>query len=116
MHPGIIDTEMLQDLGTRRDAWADRIPLDGLQRAWADHEATAKSMRLFGNSGFFCIAGLFSNRKLGRYRAFATDPARAVVLELPKRKIVVTPRDPWAFQAALQRLWPAVEIGTKPAS
>lgn len=105
-----------QGLHVERLLWADRIPLDELRRAWADHEATAKSMRLFGNSGFFCIAGLFSNRKLGRYRAFATDPVRAVVLELPKRKIVVTPGDPWAFQAALRRLWPASEIGTKPAT
>jgi hypothetical protein len=96
--------------------WADRIPLDELQRAWADHEATVKSMRLFGNSGFFCIAGLFSNRKLGRYRAFATDPVRAVVLQFSKRTIVVTPGDPWEFQAALRRFRPAVEIGTKPAS
>jgi len=103
-------------LHVERLVWSDRIPLDELRRAWADHEATAKSLRLFGNSGFFCIAGLFSNRKLGRYRAFATDPTRAVVLELPKRRIVVTPGDPWAFQAALRRLWPSAEIGTKPAS
>lgn len=104
-----------QGLHVERLLWADRVPLDELRRAWVDHEATAKSMRLFGNSGFFCIAGLFSNRKLGRYRAFATDPVRAVVLEFSKRKIIVTPDDPWAFQAALRRRWPAAEIGTKPA-
>ncbi len=103
-------------LHVERLVWADRIPLDDLRAAWADHEATEKSTRLFGNSGFFCIAGLFSNRKLGRYRAFATDPVRAVVLDLSRRKVVVTPADPWEFQAALRRLWPAAEIGTKPAS
>jgi len=103
-------------LHVERLMWSDRIPLDELRRAWADHEATVKSMRLFGNSGFFCIAGFFTNRKLGRYRAFATDPVRAVVLELPKRRIVVTPDDPWAFQAALRRFCPTAEIGTKPAS
>ena len=102
-------------LHVERLVWADRIPLDDLRAAWADHEATEKSTRLFGNSGFFCIAGLFSNRKLGRYRAFATDPVRAVVLDLSRRKVVVTPADPWEFQAALRRLWPAAEIGTKPA-
>jgi hypothetical protein len=102
-------------LHVERLIWADRIPLDDLRAAWADHEATEKSTRLFGNSGFFCIAGLFRNRKLGRYRAYATDPVRAVVLELPRRKLVVTPADPWAFQAALRRRWPAAEIGTKPA-
>ncbi len=102
-------------LHVERLIWSDRVPLDELRGAWVDHEATAKSMRLFGNSGYFCIAGLFSNRKLGRYRAFATDPVRAVVLDLPKRKVVVTPADPWEFQAALRRLRPAAAIGTNPA-
>jgi hypothetical protein len=98
-------------LHVERLLWSDRIPLDGLRRAWADHEAMAKSMRLFGNSGLFCIAGIFTNRKLGRYRAFATDPPQAVVLELPGRTIVVTPSDPWEFQAALRELHPAAQIG-----
>lgn len=102
-------------LHVERVLWSDRIPLDGLQRAWADPEATAKSLRLFGNSGLFCIAGLFSNRKLGRYRAFATDPPCAVVLELPSRKIVVTPHDPREFQAALHQLCPSANIGARPA-
>jgi hypothetical protein len=103
-------------LHVERLVWADRIPLDALRGAWADHQAMAKSLRLFGNSGFFCIAGLFSNRKLGRYRAFATDAQRSVVLDLPARKVVVTPEDPWAFLAALRRLYPAVQIGVKPHS
>jgi Bacterial PH domain len=98
-------------LHVERLFWSDRIPLDGLRKAWADHEAMAKSMRLFGNSGLFCIAGIFTNRKLGRYRAFATDPPHAVVLELPTRTIVVTPNDPWEFQAALRELCPSAQIG-----
>lgn len=101
-------------LHVERLVWADRISLDTLRAAWADHQATAKSLRLFGNSGFFCIAGLFSNRRLGRYRAFATDPQRAVVLELAARKIVVTPDDPWAFLAALRERFPQADIGAKP--
>jgi hypothetical protein len=103
-------------LHVERLLWADRIPLDALRGAWADHQAMAKSLRLFGNSGFFCIAGLFSNRRLGRYRAFATDAQRSVVLDLTARKVVVTPEDPWAFLAALRRLSPAAEIGVKPYS
>jgi hypothetical protein len=103
-------------LHVERLVWSNRVPLEGLQRAWVDHEATAKSTRLFGNSGFFCIAGHFMNRKLGRYRMFATDAERAVVLDLGSRKIVVTPADPWAFQDALRRLRPTAEIGTKPAA
>jgi len=101
-------------LHVERLVWADRIPLDALRGAWADHEAMAKSRRLFGNSGLFCIAGLFSNRKLGRYRAFATDAPRAVVLDLAARKIVVTPENPGEFLAALRKLHPAAQIGAKP--
>jgi len=101
-------------LHVERLLWADRIPLDALRGAWADHQAMAKSLRLFGNSGFFCIAGLFSNRKLGRYRAFATDAQRSVVLDLATRNVVVTPDDPGAFLAALRNLRPTTAVGEKP--
>ena len=51
----------------------------------------------FGNGGLFSITGRFWNRKLGRYRALATDPSRAIVLRYPKRTIVITPHDPQHF-------------------
>jgi hypothetical protein len=108
-------------LHVERLLWADRIPLIALRRAWPDPKATARSLRLFGNSGFFCIAGLFSNRTLGRYRAFATDPTRAVVLQIGARTVVVTPDEPLRFLAAVERLAPQAEVsktspGTSPAS
>jgi hypothetical protein len=101
-------------LHVERLLWADRIPLAGLRRAWPDPQATAKSLRLFGNSGFFCIAGLFTNRKLGRYRAFATDPRRAVVLQLAERTVVVTPGEPLRFLAAVETLAPQAEVSKTP--
>jgi hypothetical protein len=101
-------------LHVERLLWADRIPLVGLRRAWLDPEATAKSMRLFGNSGFFCIAGLFTNRKLGRYRVFATDPRRAVVLQLAERTVVVTPEAPPRFLAAVAARAPQAEVLSSP--
>ncbi|MGH8697681.1 MAG: PH domain-containing protein [Burkholderiales bacterium] len=101
-------------LHVERLLWADRIPLTALRRAWPDPEATSKSLRLFGNSGFFCIAGLFSNRKLGRYRAFATDPRRAVVLQSAERTVVVTPDEPLRFLAAVARLAPQAEVSKMP--
>lgn len=97
-------------LHVERLLWADRIPLTGLRRAWPDPDATAKSLRLFGNSGFFCIAGLFTNRKLGRYRAFATDPRRAVVLQSAERTVVVTPDEPLRFLTAVAALAPQAEV------
>jgi hypothetical protein len=102
-------------LHVERLLWADRIPLATLRRAWPDHEATAKSMRLIGNSGFFCIAGLFSNRKLGRYRAFVTDARRAVVLQLAERTVVVSPGEPLRFLEAVGTLGPEAQVSKGPA-
>jgi hypothetical protein len=68
----------------------------------ADPEAMRRSLRLFGNGGMFGFTGWLRNRRLGVYRAFATDPARAVVLTLGQRKIVITPADPAAFVRALE--------------
>ncbi len=101
-------------LHVERLLWADRIPLTGLRRAWPDPEAMSKSLRLFGNSGFICIAGLFTNRKLGRYRAFATDPRRAVVLQTGERTVVVTPDEPLRFLAAVESLAPQAEVSKAP--
>jgi hypothetical protein len=101
-------------LHVERLLWADRIPLAALRRAWPDPKATSRSLRLFGNSGFFCIAGLFSNRTLGRYRAFATDPGRAVVLQIGARTVVVTPDEPQRFLSALQVLVPQAEVSMTP--
>jgi hypothetical protein len=101
-------------LHVERLLWADRIPLTALRRAWSDPKATSRSLRLFGNSGFFCIAGLFSNRTLGRYRAFATDPTRAVVLQIGARTVVVTPDEPLRFLAAVERLAPQAEVSKTP--
>ncbi len=97
-------------LHVERLLWADRLPLAGVRRAWPDPEAMSRSLRLFGNSGFVCIAGLFSNRKLGRYRAFATDPRRAVVLQSAERTVVVTPDEPLRFLAAVEALAPQAEV------
>lgn len=86
-----------------RPAWHTRIPLQGLTAVEVDPEAMRGSVRLFGNGGLFGFIGLFRNSKLGRYRVFATDTARAVVLRYPERTIVVTPDTPERFAALLSR-------------
>ena len=64
----------------------------------------SRSIRLFGNGGAFAFSGWFRNRKLGSYRAYATDPARSVVLKFSDHKtIVVTPEPPDAFIAAVKQ-------------
>ena len=96
------------ELRIRRLLWATRVPLAGLTRAWHDPEAMKRSIRLWGNGGLYAVTGLFQNRSLGRYRAFVTDPARAVVLKLPKRSVVISPADPAAFLQLLPVLLPGV--------
>lgn len=81
----------------RRGCWNTRLPLDGLRSVTGDVNAMRGSIRVFGNGGLFAITGRFWNGKLGWYRAFATDPSRAVVLRYPKRTIVITPHDPQHF-------------------
>ena len=62
-----------------------------------DPNAMKGSIRTFGNGGFFSFSGRFRNSQLGSYRAFATDPKRAVVIKTEKRTFVITPQDPDDF-------------------
>jgi hypothetical protein len=93
-----------QALIVARPGWSSKIDLCGLVSAEADPGAMDASIRTFGNGGMFCIAGAFHNKKLGSYRAFATDPKRAVVLRFPERTVVVTPDNPEAFVVQVKEL------------
>lgn len=90
-----------ETLFIRRLGWSSKINLANLIAAIVDPEAMKKSIRVCGNGGLFCFVVWFSNKKLGSYRAFATDPKRAVVLHFSDRVIVVTPDDPEAFAASI---------------
>lgn len=84
-------------LTIKRPLWNTVLSLSDLVSVAGNAEAFKGSVRLFGNSGFFSFTGLFWNRRLGRYRAFATDQARAVVLKFTNRTIVVSPDDTLHF-------------------
>ena len=84
-----------------RLGWATRFALTQLSAFEATPHATMGSIRLLGNGGLFCFIGLYRNSVIGRYRAYLTDPANAVVLAFGDRKIVVSPDDPPAFVEAL---------------
>jgi len=102
-------------LAVRRLLWSTRLGLTGLTGAWHDPDAMCRSMRLFGNGGLYAFTGLYRNRTLGRYRAFVTDPARAVVLKLPGRTVVISPGDPAAFLDGVRVNFPRAEVGAGPA-
>ena len=84
-------------LYVQRIGWKSKIDLTELNSVQVDPTAMSKSIRLFGNGGLFCFAGIFRNHKLGRYRAFATSPKNSVILRCPNRTIIVTPEDPDGF-------------------
>jgi hypothetical protein len=84
-------------LSIKRLGWATPFNLSRLISATADPEALHRSIRLFGNGGCFSFTGWFRNKKLGSYRAYATDTKKAVVLRFSDRTIVVTPDDPQKF-------------------
>jgi len=101
------------DLLVTRPFWSTRIPLAGLRRIFADPAVCKGSVRVFGNGGLFSFTGLYRNSTLGRYRLFATDLSRAVVLVLPKRTIVVTPESPEAFVRGVRLVYPGAS-GDRP--
>ncbi|MCX2801877.1 PH domain-containing protein [Microbulbifer thermotolerans] len=84
-----------------RPCWKTRVTLQGMSDVKADPEAMRDSIRIFGNGGLFGYIGLFRNNRLGRYRAFATDMSKSVVLRFPERTLVVTPDNPQQFVTAI---------------
>ena len=85
------------ELEVRRPLWSNSFSLAELLAVNGDPQAFKGALRLFGNGGLFSFTGYFWTRRLGLYRAFATDPARAVVLKFGRRNIVITPDDPLHF-------------------
>ena len=67
-------------------------------------DALRGAVRFFGNRGLFAFTGWFWSRRLGRFRAFATDPGRAVMLRYADRKVIVTPHDPQHLIVRLRTL------------
>jgi hypothetical protein len=63
--------------------------------------AMPRSLRLLGSGGMFGWWGRFANRDWGRFKAYATDRRRGVLLEWPGFKLFVSPEDPEAFCRAV---------------
>jgi len=91
------------ELRILRLGWHNRIPLAEVVAVTADSDAMRGSLRLCGSGGLFGFFGWFRNRSLGVYRAYATDPRQAVVIKLRQRTVLVTPENPAAFVAELNR-------------
>jgi len=89
----------------RRAARPLLFPLGSL--AAARPTAMPRSARLLGSAGLFGWWGRFSNAGWGRFKAYATDRRRGVLLEWPGFKLFVSPEDPEALcRAVLARRRP----------
>lgn len=96
-------------LAIRRLLWTTVIPILGIHDAGIDPAAIKGSLRIFGNGGLFGLTGLYWNKRLGRFRLFATDPKKAVVLRLHDRIVVISPEEPEAFLRELEQLFPRLQ-------
>ncbi len=100
---GYVLTE--RHIAVRRLGWSTVLPLAGLIAVTGEPEGLRGSVRLFGNGGLFGITGWFWNRKFGRFRAYATDPSRAVLLHYQAgKKVMVTPNDVQQFIVRVRTL------------
>jgi hypothetical protein len=94
-----------QDIEVRRLGWRTVLPLAGLVAVTGEPEGLRGSLRVLGNGGLFGISGWFWNRRIGRFRAYATDPARVVLLRYRDgRNVVVTPHDVQHFIVRVRTL------------
>ncbi|HSY07895.1 MAG TPA: PH domain-containing protein [Steroidobacteraceae bacterium] len=84
-------------LEVQRPLWRTTFALADLSSVVGDAAAFTGAFRLFGNGGLFSFTGIFWSRRLGCFRALATDPARAVVLRFRRRTLVITPGDSQHF-------------------
>ena len=100
---GYVLTE--RHIEVRRLGWSTFLSLAGLQEVIGIPEGLRGSVRLFGNGGLFGISGWFWNRRIGRFRAYTTDPDRVVLLRYSDgRKVVVTPHDVQHFIVRVRTL------------
>ncbi len=86
-----------------RPGWQTTISLAGLLSIEAGPDLTGRAIRLFGNGGFWSFTGLYWNSRLGRFRVFANDSSRVVVLRFPHRRVVIAPDDPAGFVEDVRR-------------
>jgi hypothetical protein len=102
------------ELAIRRLFWATRVPLAGLKSVALEPGVCKGSLRVFGNAGLFAFTGLYENRRLGRFRLFATDLAHSVVFVMDDRTVVITPAASHVFVEHMQRFIAGAKQVTAP--
>ncbi len=94
-----------KDIEVQRLGWRTVLPLAGLVAVSGEPQGLRGSVRLFGNGGLFAMSGWFWNKRIGRFRAYVTDPGRAVLLRYRNgAQVVVTPHDVQHFIVKVRTL------------
>jgi hypothetical protein len=94
-----------KDIEVRRLGWHKVLPLAGLVAVTGQPQGLRGSVRLFGNGGLFAVSGWFWNKRIGRFRAYVTDPTRAVLLRYRDgSQVVLTPHDVQHFIVRVRTL------------
>ena len=94
-----------KEIEVQRLGWRTVLPLAGLVAVTGEPEGLRGSIRLFGNGGLFAVSGWYWNRRIGRFRAYVTDPSRSVLLRYRDgRKVVLTPHDVQHFIVRVRTL------------
>src|SRR6056297_1519012 len=92
-----------KELRIIRLGWSKDIPYNDIVDIKYSPDAMMGSLRKFGIGGFFSYYGMFKNRVLGDYKAYATHRKKTVVITIKSgKKIVVTPSDPERFVEELK--------------
>lgn len=91
-------------LEIQRPGWTTRISLEGLRQVEKAPGMFQGFGMKVGSGGFLGFIGWFWTRSEGWFHAWVTDPKRAIRLRFANRVVVVSPDDPDAFLAALQRV------------
>jgi hypothetical protein len=81
----------------RRSFWTNRIPLASIESADLDPQACRGAWKTAGNDGLFAMHGRFRSKRLGKFQAYVTDPANAIVLRVRGDTIVISPENPRGF-------------------
>ena len=87
----------------RRSFWKTTVELKGLRTAEPDPLACKGAWKTVGNDGLFAMHGWFRSKRLGKFRAFVTNPRNCVVLRFKENIVVVSPENPRHFVSDLNR-------------
>lgn len=80
-----------------------RFPLDRVASVEIASDVMRGAWKYYGNDGLGAVAGSYRSRRWGRFRAYLSDPSRAVVLRLRDgRALIISPARPEVFERDLR--------------